>query len=240
MSYGSFTALKHPGFCESLFYGTGAGPEYSNSASGALITVLVGWYAWRTPRQPETDIVLASLACNGVAACVFHYTLWELPGALDSFTMLQTIFTLLLCIYSVTVITGEWSGGVQVLWVMGISLLFSLTAVLSPWPRTGINFAWLIAGLAGLVILLLLYQTRLQPSPTLSRRLAWMIAEFLFGAACWLSTEPWCGTVPALRYLFWCHSIWHLTVTDAICRLVLLQQERVTLALNLPPKPSPQ
>lgn len=241
MSDGSFVVLKDPGFCESWFYGSGT-PEYSNAISGALICLVVLWYTRRSARQPATDLVFAFLFANGVAACVFHYTLWELPGALDTFTMQQTVFILLYLIGNVNDVLRDtaghsfrpsnWSEG---LWMLTVTTVWSLGAVLTPWPDTGINFAWFFGGLAAWVIALLVYQTRLQPFPAFTIRFRWILLEFFLGAVAWESTEPWCATVPGLRNLFFFHTIWHLCVADATCRLLLLQQDRCQLkAFSLP------
>ena len=100
----SFTTPKSPGFCEWWFNG-GTGPEYSNAMSGALMSLVILCVLWRNrsrgARDTLEDMVYFFLFWNGVASATFHYTLYALPGSLDTLTMVNTTYGLLLVILRV-------------------------------------------------------------------------------------------------------------------------------------------
>jgi hypothetical protein len=211
----ALTSLKSPGFCEWWVEGE-HGPEYLNTLSAIVICLIVIHAVATHYHFRILDyMILANVFCNGIVSAVFHATLFDVAGSLDTLTMINAV-VLLQC------------RTVQdyPLWVFPLTSLWVLTVTLNQYPGTGIDFAVLMGGHIFLLLCLLVYHCYLNRKDELNVFYARAIALFLCGALGWVLTEPFCEAHPIARYFFFLHSVFHITTALVVCTLVHLMAHR--------------
>ncbi len=240
ISFMSFYEPKLPGFCEWWYFG-GRAPEYANTGTAIATIPLVIYYLFQLQhRNVLHDATLAYLLLNGFASATFHYTLFSLPGGFDTFTMTSTVCFLLLSVLQINAYHAPTFG-----WTLSIILCagcWSLLGVLGSWPNTGIDYTFIFVAFVFLILVCLAYQDAWEGNFPRRKRARLAVLLFLGGATGWGMTEPWCGTIPALRSFFFFHGIWHLTSAGSVCVLVTVLDERLEevtkiLPTFIPPSP---
>lgn len=205
--------IKSPGFCE--WWVWGGPPEYFNTVSACVICLIALYYSTYSHFDHMDRVILSLIFFNGVASAVFHATLYDIFGSLDTLSLLTAVCFMQLrlaqyCQYPPYVLVPLWL----------------VTVTVNNYEATGIDFAFLALSHIVIFLALLTFNCYLFRNDELNPFFLRSVCLFLFAATTWALTEPFCARVTWVRYFFLAHSFFHITTAYTACNILSLHRLR--------------